>query len=174
MRARSPTSTTENLQSGSGPLRREDTANYSPDRSNLGHARGGAYLAAMADVYQACAAVLKPGGFLVLVTKDTRCEGALRNLSGQTIILCEQVGLAYWQRAIALLATIREDRLHMRPSFWQTLHVRRARARGERTQVVAHEDVLVFRKRPPAAALSRIEARGKAASREQRSGVDPV
>lgn len=143
---------TENIETGSGPLRREDTTNYSPDRRNLGHARGDAYLAAMADIYQACAAVLKPGGFLVLVTKDTRCEGALRNLSGQTIALCERLGLAYWQRAIALLATIRDDRLLMRPSFWQTMHVRRARACGERTQVVAHEDVLVFRKRPAAVA----------------------
>jgi modification methylase len=157
----------ENLDSGSGPLRREDTANYSPDRRNLGHARGEAYLAAMADVYQACAAVLKPGGFLVLVTKDTRCEGALRDLSGQTITLCEHHGLAYWQRAIALLATIREDRLHMRPSFWQTMHVRRARARGERTQVIAHEDVLVFRKRPPAAALVKSDTAAEPASRAQ-------
>ena len=34
----------------------------------------------------------------------------------------------------------------MRPSFWQTLYARRRRAKGDRTQVVAHEDVLVFRK----------------------------
>jgi modification methylase len=158
----------ENLKRGDGPLHREDTANYSPDRSNLGHARGDTYLAAMAEVYQACATVLKPGGFLVLVTKDTRCEGALRNLSGQTIILCERLGLAYWQRAIGLLATVREDRLHMRPSFWQTMHVRRARARGERTQVVAHEDILVFRKRPAATAVGEIKASAQAVSREQR------
>jgi DNA modification methylase len=158
---------TENVESGRGPLRREDTTNYSRDRRNLGHARGDTYLAAMADVYQACAAVLKPGGFLVLVTKDTRCEGALRNLSGQTIALCEQLGLAYWQRAIALLATICEDRLLMRPSFWQTMHVRRARARGERTQVVAHEDVLVFRKRP-ASLSSQAEAVADAMRDRQR------
>jgi modification methylase len=44
-----------------GPLRRQDTFNYSPDRRNLGHARGGDYLEAMAEVYEACAAVLKPG-----------------------------------------------------------------------------------------------------------------
>ncbi len=143
----------QNLDSGTGPLRRQDTTNYSPDKSNLGHARGDTYLAAMHDVYQACAAVLKPGGFLVLVTKDTRCQGALRNLSGQTIQLCQQLGLAYWQRAIALLAAIHDDQLIMRPSFWQTMHVRKARARGERAQVVAHEDVIVFRK-PPAATLS--------------------
>jgi hypothetical protein len=40
----------------------------------------------------------------------------------------------------------------MRPSFWQTLHARRRREKGDRTQVVAHEDVLVFRKPQQAAA----------------------
>lgn len=131
---------------GVGPLRRADTNNYSPDRSNLGHARGRAYLTAMGEVYAACTAILKPGGFLVLVTKDMRSGGALRNLSGDTITLCEHLGLRYWQRIIGLLATIHDGELVMRPSLWQVLNVRRARALGERTHVVAHEDVLVFRK----------------------------
>ncbi len=147
----------ENLRSGLGPIRRDDTTNYSPDRANLGHARGGAYLAAMAHVYSACAAVLKPGGYLVLVTKDMRSGGALRNLSGETIALCEETGLLYWQRIIALLATVRDAEIVMRPSFWQMLQVRKARARGDRTHVVAHEDVLVFRK--PAAAAPCAPAR---------------
>jgi modification methylase len=137
---------TENIASRTGRICREDTSNYSPDKRNLGYARGSAYLAAMADIYEACATVLKPGGFLVLVTKDMRSEGALRNLSGETITLCQDVGLLYWQRVIGLLATIRDSEIVMRPSFWQTLQTRRARTRGERTHVVAHEDVLVFRK----------------------------
>lgn len=137
-----------NPVSGPEPLRRADTTNYSRDRRNLGHARGRAYRIAMAGIYEACAAVLKPGGFLVCVTKDTRSAGggAMRNLSGETIALCEGVGLLYWQRVIGLLATVRDGELVMRPSFWQTLHARRRRAQGDRTQVVAHEDVLVFRK----------------------------
>jgi modification methylase len=142
----------ENLARGVGPLRREDTTNYSSDRANLGHARGAGYLTAMAEVYRACAAALKPGGFLVLVTKDMRSGGALRNLSGETITLCQQLGLTYWQRVIALHATVRDTQLVMRPSFWQTLHTRRARARGEHTLVTAHEDVLVLRKLPCAPA----------------------
>jgi modification methylase len=136
----------ENIVSGNGPIRRVDTTNYSADRSNLGHARGVNYLAAMGEVYEACAAALKPAGFLVLVTKDMRSGGALHNLSGDTITLCEGLGLRYWQRVIGLLATLRDSELVMRPSFWQMLHARRARARGERTHIVAHEDVLVFRK----------------------------
>ena len=139
---------TENKVRGGGPLRRPDTTNYSRDRRNLGHARGSRYLEAMAPIYRACASVLKPGGFMVCVTKDMRSAGggALRNLSGETIELCESAGLTYWQRVIGLLATVRDDELVMRPSFWQTLHARRRRANGDRTQVVAHEDVLVFRK----------------------------
>jgi modification methylase len=137
---------TKNLLAGTGSLRREDTTNYSPNRQNLGHARGSRYTTAMNDVYQACATVLKPGGYLILVTKDMRANGSLRNLSGETITLCENLGLQYHQRIIGLLATIREDQLVMRPSFWQTLHARHARKRGERTHIVAHEDILVFHK----------------------------
>lgn len=116
---------TENLHSGRGSIRREDTANYSLDRRNLGHARGGAYLDAMSEIYAACAAVLKPGGFLVLVTKEMRFSGRLGDLAGQTVTLCQQAGLLYWQHVIALHATIRDGQLLMRPSFWQTLHARR-------------------------------------------------
>ncbi len=131
---------------GVGPMPRADTSNYSANRRNLGHARGKTYLDAMAEVYTACAATLKPGGFLVLVTKDMRSKGALRNLSGQTITLCESLGLCYWQRVIGLLAAVRDNEIVMQPSLWQLLTVRRARARGERTHIAAHEDVLVFRK----------------------------
>ncbi|HEY3865376.1 MAG TPA: DNA methyltransferase [Solirubrobacteraceae bacterium] len=137
----------ENLSTKAGPMRRVDTNNYSADPSNLGHARGEAYLEAMTAVYAACVAVLKPGGFLIIVTKDMRERGALRDLSGATIDLCQRLGLEYWQRVIALLASVRDSEIIMRPSLWQTLAVRKARARGERTHVVAHEDVLVF-KRP--------------------------
>jgi DNA modification methylase len=154
-----------NPVSGPEPLRRADTTNYSRDRRNLGHARGSAYLTAMADIYEACAAVLKPGGFLVCVTKDMRSAGggALRNLSGETIALCEEVGLLYWQRVISLLATIRDSELVMRPSFWQMLHARRRRAQDDRTHVVAHEDVLVFRKPQQAATKARAVPTRKAA-----------
>jgi modification methylase len=154
-----------NTVSGPEPLRRDDTTNYSRDRRNLGHARGSAYLVAMDDIYRACAAVLKPGGFLVCVTKDMRSGGggALRNLSGETIALCEDAGLIYWQRVISLLATVRDSELVMRPSFWQTLHARRRREKGDRTQVVAHEDVLVFRKPQQAAIKARSVPTRKAA-----------
>ena len=91
-----------NPVNGPEPLRREDTTNYSREPEQSRSRARARVLVAMADVYEACAAVLKPGGFLVCVTKDMRSGGggALRNLSGETIALCEDAGLLYWQRVI--------------------------------------------------------------------------
>lgn len=136
----------------SGGLPVKETANYSDSPDNLGHARSHTYLTAMAEIYAACERVLKPGGFLVVVTNDTRERGKLRNLVGNTVTLCENAGLDYWQHVIALLAAVRDDELIPRVSFWQTLYLRNALARAERVQPVCHEDVLVVRKPPPAKA----------------------
>lgn len=112
------------------------------------NAAGESYLSVMASMYTACARMLKPGGFLVIVTKNLRVQGALRNLAGDTVALAQHAGLVYHQHVIALLAGIHEGELRARPSFWQLLHARNALARGERTQLVCHEDVLVFRRKP--------------------------
>ncbi len=71
----------------------------------------------MRNVYAACARMLKPGGYLVTVTKNMRANGALRNIAGDTTVICQQVGLAYQQHVIALLASLREDGLVPRPSI---------------------------------------------------------
>jgi modification methylase len=141
--------------------------NYSADHRNLGHARGRTYLEAMAGIYRVCAAVLKPGGFLVLVTKDMRSRGALRNLAGDTVALCEDAGLLYWQHVIALLATIRDGELVPRPSFWQRMQIKRALERGERTHLVCHEDVLVFRKPEPGETAQPAHASGSTERSQQ-------
>ena len=104
------------------------------------------YLSSMAAVYAGCARLLAPGGFLVLVTKNMRAGGTLSNLAGDTTRLCQHAGLDYWQHIVALLATVRDGELRPRPSLWQLLNIRHALARGERTHLVCHEDVLVFRK----------------------------
>ncbi len=139
-----------------GSLGAKDARNYSGDPGNLGHARGEHYRAAMAEVYAACAAALKPGGFLVVVTKNLRADGALYDLAGTTVDLCQQTGLLYWQHVIALHAAIRDSELVPRPSFWQLSTTRNALARGERIHLVCHEDVLVFRK-PDVATARRSE-----------------
>lgn len=110
------------------------------------HDAADSYLASMSEVYRGCAKLLAPGGYLVLVTKNMRAGGRLTNLAGDTTTLCESAGLLYWQHIVALLATLHNEALRPRPSLWQLLNLRHALARGERTHLVCHEDVLVFQK----------------------------
>ena len=121
-----------------------ESLNYSTNRANLGHARGPAYEDAMAEVYTACRAVLAPGGRLVVVTKNTRRKGATFDLAGLTVALASAAGFRYLGHVVAFHAAIRDGELVPRPSFWQTIQVRKARERGEPAHLVAHEDVAVF------------------------------
>jgi DNA modification methylase len=127
-----------------GRLCLSDTLNYSADRANLGHARGTAYEAAMAEIYASCHAVLRPGGRLVVVTKNTRRKGRTLDLAGLTVDLAASAGFSYLGHVIALHAAIRDDDLVARPSYWQVTQIRHARQRGEPAHLVAHEDVTVF------------------------------
>ncbi len=120
--------------------------NYSANQANLGHARDETYLAQMSEVYEACHAVLRPGGLLVTVTKNLRRRARCFDLAAATVALARQVGFAYHQHVIALLCAVRGSELVARPSFWQLTQTRKARARGLPAHLVAHEDVLVFTK----------------------------
>jgi modification methylase len=133
-------------------LCRRDTLNYSTDHANLGHARGDRYLAELAEVYEGCFAVLRPGGLLVVVTKNLRRRGRVLDLATITVELATQAGFAYLQRVVALLAAVRDGQLHARPSFWQLTQTRKARARGQPAHLGVHEDVSVF-VRPQAALI---------------------
>ncbi len=130
-----------------GRLCTTETLNYSADRANLGHARGPAYEAAMAGVYAACHAALRPGGLLVTVTKNMRRAGRCVDLAALTVGLARSAGFSYLQHVVALHAAIRDSRLVARPSFWQLTQTRKARARGEPAHLSVHEDVLVFQAR---------------------------
>jgi modification methylase len=126
------------------PLCPRDSLNYSRDPANLGHARGQAWRLGIAEVLAGCAWLLRPGGLLVVVTKNTRRQGRLNDLAATTVELAERAGLGYLQHLIALHAAVRNGRLVARPSFWQLSQTRRARARGEPAHLVIHEDALVF------------------------------
>jgi hypothetical protein len=84
----------------------------------------------------------------VEVMRRYRPRGAARSTKWTCETFDRSAILAEGRRRLANgeLATVRDSELVMRPSFWQTLHARRRRAQGDRTLVVAHEDVLVFRK----------------------------
>ena len=100
---------------------------------DAGQSTGESYLSAMASIYAACARMLAPGGFLIVVTKNLRAQGTLRNLAGDTIALCQHAGLDYWQHVIALLAGIgiREGELRAAPVLLAAA-ARPQRARGRR------------------------------------------
>ncbi len=127
-----------------GSSRVPGTRYYSADPANLGHARGQRYLDAMAEVYAACATVLRPGGFLVTVTRNPRPQGRLFDLAAATVQLAQQAGLAYLQHVVALHAAVRRSRLLARPSLRQRTNTRNARTRGVAVHLPVHEDVLVF------------------------------
>jgi modification methylase len=127
------------------------TRYYSTDPANLGHARGQRYLQAMAEVYAACAKVLRPGGLLVTVTRNPRPQGRLFDLAAATVQLAQQAGLVYLQHVIALHAAIRDGRLVAPPSLRQRINTRNARARGVPVHLPIHEDILVFQRMTSAA-----------------------
>lgn len=130
-----------------GGICNAETLNYSGDRANLGHARGGAYEVAMAEVYAACHGVLRDGGLLVTVTKNMRRKGRCSDLATTTVRLARGAGFTYLQHVIALLGPIHEGQLSARPSLWQIIQTQKARARCEPAHLVVHEDVLVFQRR---------------------------
>jgi modification methylase len=126
------------------PLCPKDTLNYSRDPANLGRARGHSWRTGIAEILAGCAQVLRPGGLLVTVTKNTRRAGRLNDLATATVQLADQAGFGYLQHILALHAAVRHGGLVARPSFWQLTQTRKARARGEPVHLVVHEDVLVF------------------------------
>jgi hypothetical protein len=69
----------------------------------------------------------------------------LVDLPAAVTAVAERAGLAPFERNVALLAGLRDDRLVPRTSFFQLTQVRKARERGVPLRVIAHEDVLVFR-----------------------------
>lgn len=120
--------------------------NYSRDRENLGHARGAGYLEAMATIYAGCLEALRPGGFLVTVTRNTRRGGRLVDLAATTVRLAEAAGFSYLQHVVALNCAVRAGELVAHPSFWPLIRARAEAGRGVPNHLVVHDDVLFFQK----------------------------
>jgi modification methylase len=119
---------------------------YSADPANLGRVDQPALLEALQEILAGCRQLLRPGGVLVLTARPYRHHTHLVDLPGQLTQLAEAVGLVSYERNAALLVGLRQDRLVPRPSFFQLDRVRKARSRGLPIRIIAHEDVLVFRR----------------------------
>jgi modification methylase len=128
---------------GQGVVKYDHT--YSADRANLGQVGPATLLAALEEILAGCRALLRPGGLLVLTARPWRRRQQLVDFPGQLARTAEAAGLVPFARNVALLVGLRGGGLVARPSFFQLDRVRKARARGLPLQIIAHEDVLVFR-----------------------------
>jgi modification methylase len=151
---------------GRGVAKFDDT--YSADPANLGRVNQPILIKALQEILAGCQQLLRPGGLLVLTARPYRHRDQLVDLPGQLTQVAEATGLALFERNAALLVGLREDRLVPRPSFFQLDRVRKARARGVPLQIIAHEDVLVFRRLPTSASSSRTQVMSQ--QLRQRSG----
>jgi modification methylase len=129
---------------GRGVAKFDDT--YSADPANLGRISHPALLDALEEILLGCRQLLRPGGLLVLTARPYRHRDHLVDLPGRLTQVAEAAGLVLYERNAALLVGLREDRLVPRPSFFQLDRVRKARARGLPLRIIAHEDVLLFRR----------------------------
>ncbi|MHB1800190.1 MAG: DNA methyltransferase [Actinomycetes bacterium] len=129
---------------GAGVAKSHDR--YSTDPANLAHVGLDRLLHAMREVLTGAARVLRPGGVVAMTVRPYWHAGQLIDLPGELARIGEHDGLVLYERNVALLCALREDRLVPRVSFFALDQVRRARARGVPRSVIAHEDLLVFRR----------------------------
>jgi hypothetical protein len=117
---------------------------YSKDPANLAHVGLAGLLEAMGTVFTGCARVLRPGGMVAMTVRPWWRHGQLIDLPGALVRVGEQSGFVLYERNVALLAGLRDDRLVPRASFFALEAVRKGQAAGLPRLVVAHEDLLVW------------------------------
>jgi tRNA1(Val) A37 N6-methylase TrmN6 len=127
---------------GAGVVKAGD--GYGHHRRNLAHRDLSGLIAGLTDILTGCAAVLRPGGTVVITARPWRTKGRLVDLPSAAITAGRAAGLQPAERCVALLAAVTGSRLQPRPSFFQLHHVRAARAHGIPLHLIAHEDVLVL------------------------------
>jgi modification methylase len=115
-------------------------------RGNLARASDHALLDAMEQILASCLILLRPGGIVALTARPWRRRGLLVDFPAALIGAGERAGLVCFERNAALLVGLSGDRLVGRPSFFQLDRVRKARAAGVPLRVIAHEDLLVYRR----------------------------
>jgi hypothetical protein len=119
---------------------------YSQDRRNLAHRDLGALLEGFTEILAGCAVLLRPGGTLAITTRPIRRNGALSDLPSAVLQAGESAGLVPAERLAALICGLRDGGLVTRASFFAQLETRRLRERDLPAHVIAHEDLLIFRK----------------------------
>jgi len=146
---------------------RKTNYRYSRDRTNLGnlaHANLGQLISGFLQILTACTPLLRPGGVVAMTVRPYWHRGALIDLPGRlTTAITDHGPLTLLDRNVALLAAVRDQALVPRASFFQLDQVRKARAAGRPRHLIAHEDLLVFRRPDNTAAPSQTRLDGQAA-----------
>jgi tRNA G10 N-methylase Trm11 len=119
---------------------------YSADPANLAAVGLDGLLRATRDILVGCARLLRPGGVVAMTVRPWRRCGELIDLPGAIGRVGEEAGLVLFERNVALLAGLRDDALVPRASFFALDRARKCRRKGVPQCVIAHEDILVFRK----------------------------
>ena len=104
---------------------------YSNERDNIGNLKAESYLSAMLQVYRQCHSVLRPGGLLILVTKNFIRNKKEVRLDEDTMKLCDQAGFQFVERHYRKLSA---------QSFWRVIYAQRYPSAPQ----LKYEDILVF------------------------------
>ena len=129
-----------------GVVKYDDRYNDGEDRGNLAYRDLTGLADGFTQILAGCATLLRPGGIVVVTARPWRKRGELVDLPSAVIAAGQRAGLVPIERCVALLAAVRDGQLVARPSFFQLQQVRKARAGGVPMHLIAHEDVLVFRR----------------------------
>ena len=111
--------------------------------ANIGHHR---LLAGFTTILAATVAFLRPGGHIAITIRPWREHAELIDLPSQILACGHRAGLIPVERCVALLARVAEHDLVARGSFFQRDFIRKQRHAGLPLHLIAHEDVLVFRR----------------------------
>ena len=118
---------------------------YGHDPDNLAKRSVEELMEGFTTILSGCAALLKPGGFLVITARPFRRQGRMVDIPTMATNAALAAGFTLHERCVALLAAACDDGLMARASFFQLVNSRNAFAAGSPTHVTAHEDVIVAR-----------------------------
>jgi modification methylase len=130
--------------SGHGGVQKWNHA-YGDDPGNLAKRSVEELVDGFTTILRGCAALLKPGGFLVITTRPFRRQGRMVDIPTMATNAALAAGFTLHERCVALLAAACDSGLMARASFFQLVNSRNAFAAGSPAHVTAHEEVIVAR-----------------------------
>ncbi|WP_378733314.1 TRM11 family SAM-dependent methyltransferase [Nocardia brasiliensis] len=117
------------------------------DRGQLANVGLNRLLSGFTRILSASAAFVRPGGRVVITARPWREHAELVDLPSYIIACGTAAGLEPTERCVALLGRLADGEFIARSSFFQRDFVVKQRRTGLPAHLIAHEDVLVFRRR---------------------------